>query len=84
LPISNVPVQLWIDGRLAARGMCHLIERHGSEAGTVSGLTWTAEERDLTGRSILLRMANGRDFQVMISRHSRPEGRTILRFTGPG
>jgi hypothetical protein len=84
MAITNVPAELWVEGRPVGRGRCHLIRRDGDEAGTLSGITWLAAEPDLSGQPVLLKLADGRDLPATVSRQSHPEGRTILRFSVEG
>lgn len=79
--IESVPAELWRDGQLVARGMCHLLWGDaGPQGGTVSRLEWLQGESDLDGLAIELRLKDSRRFSVRITRHSHPEGRTVLRF----
>jgi hypothetical protein len=80
MAVQNVSVELWLGGRKLARGTCHLLVRAGPEGGTVSQLHWSEAEQDMTGRVIELRLPDGRALRVTITRHSHPEGSTVLRF----
>ena len=79
--IESVPAELWRDGQLLARGMCHLLsDDAGPQGGTVSRLEWPQGESDLTGIALEVCLGDSRRFSVRITRHSHPEGRTVLRF----
>ena len=72
------------DGKLVARGQCHLATVAGQpRGGTVTRLQWIAPEPDLTGAFLVIELASGRSLMVRITRHSHPEGRTVLRFVVP-
>ena len=79
--IESVPAELWRDGQLFARGICHLLsDDAGPQGGTVSRLEWLHGESDLNGIAVEVRLKDNRRFLVRITRHSHPEGRTVLRF----
>ena len=79
--IESVPAELWRDGQLLARGMCHLMsDDAGPQGGTVSRLEWLHGELELAGTALDVCLEDGRRFAVRITRHSHPEGRTVLRF----
>ncbi len=84
VPVENLSAELRQDGKLVGRGECHLAMVDGEpRGGTVSRLRWTASEPDLTGGSLVLEFEGGRSLMIRITRHSHPEGRTVLRFTVP-
>ena len=80
MPIETVAAEVRHGDRLVARGVCHLVVRHGPEGGTISQVDWTGSEPDLTDAVVMLRLADGRTFAARITRHSHPEGTTVLRF----
>ncbi len=82
--VENVTAELRQDSKLVAHGECHLATVEGQpRGGTLSRLRWVGPEPDLTGASLLLELEGGRSLMVKVTRHSHPEGRTVLRFAVP-
>jgi hypothetical protein len=80
--IENLATDLRRDGQLLARGMCHLLsEGLVTRSGTISRLEWAGAESDLTDTAVDACLADGRTLPLRITRHSHPEGRSMLRFT---
>ena len=80
--ITNIATELHRDGQLFAYGMCHLLsDGLVARGGTISRLRWLGAEPDLTDVAVEACLADGRKLPIRVTRHSQPEGRTVLRFT---
>jgi hypothetical protein len=80
--ITNAATELRQDGQLFAYGMCHLLsDGLVARGGTISQLRWLGAEPDLTDVAVEAWLDDGRKLPIRVLRHSRPEGRTVLRFT---
>ena len=79
--VENVAGELWRDDELLGRATLHLALDEGRpRGGTMSKLNLVDAMPDLTGQLLTARLSDGRVLQVRVTRHSHPEGITVLRF----
>ena len=80
MSLRNVRVEVSSRGEKLARGVCLLVSPGCPRRGTISQLSWTSGERNLTGSDVQLHLAGGDELLATVVRHAHQGGVGYLSF----